>query len=127
MVFTTINATPATGLYGLYVNTNVAAAAVTGTAVTAIPGLVGTNYQPAGKALSTSTLPAAPTLFWPFGFKETGGVVTAVPVTGLPSFHIDFDGTVVLTPGTAITPQLGTADTTNGTVICTFRWEEVAP
>jgi hypothetical protein len=126
MVFTVINVTPATGLYGLYVNTNTVAAAVTGTAITPIPGLVGSNTLPVAKPFSTSTLPAAPTLLKPFGYKETGGLVTAVPITGLPSFHIDFDGTVLLTPGSAITPQLGTADATNASVVCSFVWEEVS-
>jgi hypothetical protein len=126
MVVTTINATPATGLYGLYVNTNIVAAAVSGTAIVPIPGLVGSNYQPVAKPFSTSTVPAAPTLLKPFGYKETGGVVGAVPITGLPGFHIDFDGTVVLVPGTAITPQTGgTADSTQPVVLCSFCWEEL--
>jgi hypothetical protein len=127
MIVTAINATVATGGYALMVNTNTVAAQVTGTAIVPIPGLVGSNNLPVAKPLSTSTLPAAPSIWWPFGYKETGGVVTAVPISGVPSFHIDFDGMGILTPGTAVTPQIvGTADTTNATVLCAFRWEEIA-
>src|SRR5436309_3544891 len=57
MVVTVIPGTPLTGLYGLYVNTNPVAAAVTGTAIAPIPALVGSNYQPVAKPLSTSTVP----------------------------------------------------------------------
>jgi hypothetical protein len=125
MVFTTINATAATGLYGLYVNSNVVAAAVSGTAIVPVCGVVGSNFQPVAKAFSTSTIPAAPTLMKPLAFKLVGGVASAVPITGLPSIHVDFDGTFILTPGTAVTPQIGTADTTNATVLCSFCWEEL--
>lgn len=127
MVATTINATMVTGAYALMVNTNVVAAAITvGTAITPIPGLVGTNNQPVAKVFRGATLPAAPTIFWPFANKVTGGAATAIPIIGIPGFHIEFDGLVVLTPGTAITPQIvGTADTTNLTVICAARWEEL--
>ena len=127
MVVTTINATVATGAYALNVNTNVIAAAVTGTAIVPVPALIGSNSLPVAKPLSTSTIPAAPTIWWPFGYKETGGVVTALPISGVSSFHIDFDGLGILSPGTCITPQIiGTVDTTNATVLCAFRWEEIS-
>lgn len=125
MVVTVIPGTPLTGLYGLYVNTNVVAAAVTGTTITPLPGLLGSSFAPVAKALSTSTVPAAPTLLLPFGQKVTGEVVTANPSPGLPAFHIDFDGRVALAPGTAITPQQTVADTSNATVLCSVCWEEV--
>lgn len=126
MVVTTINATVATGGYALNVNTNVVAAAVTGTAIVPVSALIGSNYLPVAKPLSTSTIPAAPTIWWPFGFKETGGTAAGAPITGVASFHVDFDGLGILTPGTCVTPQIiGTVDTTNATVICAFRWEEI--
>lgn len=125
MAITILSGAPATGLYGLYVNTNVIAAAVTGTAITPIPALVGSSYQPVAKPVSTSTVPAAPTLLKPFGQKFTGGVITASPLPGNPVFHIDFDGSIILAPGSAITPQLSAADATNNaSVICSFVWEE---
>jgi len=125
MVITALPGTPLTGLYGLYVNTNVVAAPVTGTVITPLPGLLGSNYQPVGKPFSTSTVPAAPTLILPFGFKVTGEVVTANPSPGLPSFHIEFDGKLILSPGASITPQQTVADTTNATILCAMCWEEI--
>ena len=125
MVFTVIVGTPVTGLYGLYVNTNTVAAAVTGTAITPIPGLVGSKFAPVAVPLSTSTVPVAPTLLLPFGQKVTGEVAAAAPILNNPAFHIDFDGRVSIAPGAAITPQQTAADTTNATVLCAFCWEEV--
>lgn len=125
MVVTVIPGTPLTGLYGLYVNTNVVAAAVTGTAITPLPGLLGSSSLPVAKPLSTSTVPVAPTLLLPFANKVTGEVVTASPSPALPAFHIEFDGKVSLAPGSAITPQQTVADTSNATVLCCFCWEEV--
>jgi len=125
MIMTVIPGTPLTGLYGLYVNTNVIAAAVTGTAIVPLPGLIGSNFQPVAKPFSTSTLPAAPTLILPFANKITGEVATVVPIMGLPSFHIDFDGKMSIAPGSAITPQQTVADTTNATILCAMCWEEL--
>src|ERR1700680_2182285 len=125
MIMTVIPGTPLPGLYGLYVNTNVIAAAVTGTAIVPLPGLIGSNFQPVAKPFSTSTLPAAPTLILPFANKITGEVATVVPIMGLPSFHIDFDGKMSIAPGSAITPQQTVADTTNATILCAMCWEEL--
>lgn len=125
MVLTVIPGTPLTGLYGLYVNNQPQAAAVTGTAITPQSGLIGGTAASVAKPVSTSTVPAAPTLLIPFGNKITGEVATVVPDTGLAAYHLDFDGKVILAPGTAITPQQTVADTTNATVLCAFSWEEV--
>lgn len=124
MVLTVTPGTPLLGIYGLYANTNVVAAAVTGTAITPIPGLVGSNFMPVAKPLSTSTVPVAPTLMIPFATKMTGAT-TVAGASQVPSLHLDFDGRVVLTPGSAITPQQTVADTSNATVICAVCWEEV--
>lgn len=126
MVMTVLPGTPLTGLYGLYVNNNPVAAAVTGTTIPILSGLVGGGNVGVAKPLSTSTVPAAPTLLKVFGQKITGSLAAAVGMSDLPAFHIDFDGSVVLTPGTAITPQQTVADTTNATVICSFAWCENA-
>jgi hypothetical protein len=121
MVITTLATTPAVGTYGLFVSTNVVASAVTGTALTPIPTLVGTNAQPVGKVFTTSTLPAAPTYYRPLATKVT----TPTNPSVIPAIVLDFDGTAVLTPGTAITPQQTAADTGNATVLCSFIWEEL--
>lgn len=125
MIMTVIPGTPLTGLYGLYVNSNPAAAACTGTALSVQAGVVGATAASVARPLTTSTVPAAPTLLLPFGNKVTGEVAAVVPILGLPAYHIDFDGRVILAPGTAITPQQTVADTTNATVLCAFCWEEI--
>lgn len=125
MIVTVIPGTPLTGLYGLYVNTNVVAAAVTGTDIVPQSALIGSNYKPAVKALSTSTVPVAPTLWLPFANKVTGEVVTANQSPAIPTFHIDFDGKGILIPGASVTPQQTIADTSNATVLCVFCWEEI--
>lgn len=124
MVITTIPGTPLTGLYGLYVNNSPAAAAVTGTAIAIQQGLIGGAAASVAKAFSTATIPAAPNLLLPFAQKVTGQVAAAVGIDGLPGYHVDFDGRVILAPGTSITPQQTVADTTNATVLCAFAWEE---
>lgn len=125
MVVTVIPGTPLTGLYGLYVNSNTGAAAVTGTALASQSAVIGSSAAAVARPLTTTTLPVAPTLLWPFAMKVTGEVVTANPSPALPSFHIDFDGQVILAPGTSITPQQTVADTTNATPLCRFGWIEV--
>lgn len=124
MVMTVIPGTPLTGLYGLYINNAPQATAVTGTALAPQPGVIGAGSASVARPLTTSTVPAAPTLFLPFGQKVTGEVAAVVPIFGLPSYHIDFDGKVILAPGTAITPQQTVADTSNATVLCAFSWTE---
>jgi hypothetical protein len=123
LVFTTLPGTPVVGTYGLYANTNVVAAAVSGTVITPVSGLLGSNYRPVGNVFSTSTVPAAPTFLMPFASKLTGAGTT---LPNIPSLHIDFDGRLVLLPGTAITPQQTAADTSNATVIGMVCWEEVS-
>lgn len=123
LVFTILPGTPLLGTYGLYVNSNIIASAVTGTAITPVSGLVGSNYRPVANAFSTSTVPAAPTFLMPFATKLTGASTT---LPNIPSYHIDFDGRLILLPGTAITPQQTVADTSNATVIGMVCWEEVA-
>ncbi len=125
MVTTVIPGTPLTGLYGLYVNNNPVAAAVTGTALAAIAMPLGSGAVPSAKPLTTSTVPVAPTLLKPFAQKVTGEVATVFPNPYLPDVHIDIDGTIVVGQGCAITPQQTVPDTTNATVICSFVWEEI--
>jgi len=52
------------------VNTNLSAAATTGTAGTAVPGLAGGGASPSGKPLYTATLPANPTPTRVFAYKQ---------------------------------------------------------
>ena len=126
MVVTVLVGTPLTGLYGLYINKVPQAAAVTGTPLAPQAGLIGGPANSVALPLTTSTVPTAPTLLLPFGQKITGEVAAAGSMLNNPSFHLDFDGKIILAPGTAITPQQTIADTTNATVLCAFCWEEIA-
>lgn len=119
--------TAVVGGYGLAVNTNTVAAAVTGTATTPVSAVVGSNNQPVGKALTAATLPAVPTLFRAFATKFSTSAGTNNGQFLAP-FTIDFDGSVILTQGSAISVcQLGGTDTTNAAVVCSMTWEEVLP
>lgn len=119
---TALAGTPVVGTYNTYINSNTVAAAVTGTAGVAQSSLIGSNFQPQGKVFTAATLPAAPTLFRPLANKETGAATT---IPYLQTFVLEFDGTCVLTPGTAISVQQNTADTTNATAAVTYIWEEI--
>lgn len=123
MIVTSPPGTPVVGGYMLNVTANTVAAAVTGTAIVPTPGLIGTNYQPAGKAFTTATMPATPTFFRTIASKLTGAATT---IPYLAAFAIDFDGTAILTPGSAIGLQQISADTTNASAVATMIWEEVA-
>ena len=127
LVMTATPGTPVVGIYGLYVNRDPRAAAVTGTAVAEFPVLLGTNAQAVGEPLTSSTLPAAPTLIRTLGFKGTDS--KKVPVGSqrpyIQPYAIDFDGSIVLAPGTALSIQQNVGDTSNGSGICSVIWEEV--
>jgi len=118
---TTAPATPVVGIYAIYVNSNPVAAAVTGTALATAPALIGSNLSSSVKAFTTATLPATPTLYRVLQNKETGASTT---IPYLPTFAIDFDGTMILGPGTALSVQQNTADATNASAIITVVWEE---
>lgn len=104
----------------LAANTNVAAAATTGTATTAHRNLKLGGGAPTLQPLLAATLPAAPVGIALLGVGLTGAITTA---PGMLSFGRWFDGGIVIAPGTAISIQTGTASGTSGT-FCEFIWEE---
>jgi hypothetical protein len=123
MGITTAPGTSTLGVYGLYVNNNPIAAAVTGTAITPICCSVGAGAQPVGRPFTSATLPVAPTIF-----RIVGQRYAAYPASGLPQapLDLDCDGFIVLQPGTSICIQQVTADTTsNASAICAITWEEI--
>lgn len=126
MLFTILPGTPVTGTYQLGASIVPQGAAVTGTAIVPFAMPLGSQAQPQGRALSTSTIPAAATIIKALGQKVTGELAAAAPMTPYPGLHFaDFDGSLVVGPGAALTPQMTAADTTNATVICSFTWEEI--
>lgn len=104
----------------LFLNDNVAAAAVTHTTpLTPKPATCGSGLTPSGKADSAATLPAAPTLIRPL---LGGGWATAAGFSQSPAAMDLVDGQLVLLPNTALSIQ---ALTTAITGIGGMAWAEV--
>lgn len=103
-------------------NTNVAAAAVTGTLTTAHRNLkLGATNNPGLIPLLAATLPAAPVAIATLGAGLTGVITTVPQVAPLGRL---FDGGIELLPGTAISIQTSTASGASGT-FCDYIWEEM--
>jgi hypothetical protein len=107
----------------LAANTNPAAAAVTGTASTTHRNmLLGAASNPACVPLLAATLPAAPVALCTLGMGLTGAITTAPVVNALERW---FNGSIILTPGTAISIQTSTASGASA-AFCEYIWEEIA-
>ena len=110
------------GAVWVALNSNTAAAAVTGTLTTAHRNLkVGTANSNAGQALLAATLPAAPVGVALLGSGLTGAITTT-PVTQ--TLERWFNGSLILIPGTALSVQTGVASGASGTFL-EYIWEEV--
>jgi hypothetical protein len=106
----------------LAVNTNVAAAPVTGTLTTAHRNmLLGSANTPSGVPMLAATLPAAPVGLALLGCGLTGAITTVPSVTPIGRW---LDGSIILAPGAAVSIQTGAASGASGT-FCEFIWEEV--
>lgn len=104
----------------LAANTNVNAAAVTGTLTTAHRNLKLGGGEPVLRPMLAATLPAAPVGVCLLGVGLTGAITTAPTGQG---FMRWFDGGLIITPGTAISIQTSTASGASGT-LCEYIWEE---
>lgn len=103
-------------------NTNLAAAAVTGTLTTTHRnGLLGGAQGNKIQALLAATLPAAPVAIASLGVGLTGAITTVPAIATLGKF---FDGSIILYPGSAISFQTSTASGATG-FFGEFIWEEV--
>jgi hypothetical protein len=106
----------------LAANTNINAAATTGTLTTTHRNcLLGAAANNAIQALLAATLPAAPVGVALLGIGLTGAITvetTAKLVGGW------LDGAIVMGPGTSISIQTSTASGANG-LWCSFIWEEI--
>lgn len=119
-VFTVAPATA--GAVWLAVNTNTVAAATTGTAsVTHKNLLLGSANNPVCVPLLAATLPAAPVALCLLGANLTGAITTIGNAATLGRW---FNGSVILTPGTALSIQTGVASGASGT-FCEYIWEEI--
>lgn len=104
------------------VGTNTAAAAVTGTLTTTHRNLkLGAGAGNKVLPFLAATLPAAPVGISLLGVGLTGAITTVPMVQTLERW---FNGGIILTPGTNLSIQTGTASGASGT-FCEFIWEEV--
>ena len=101
------------------VNTNLSAAATTGTAGTTVPGLAGSGATASGRPLYTATLPASPTPTRVFLYKQP------TIATGS-SFVLEdlLDGQIALAPGATWSLYVIGADTSPLWKV-SVSWEEV--
>lgn len=109
------------GVVHYVANIVTAAAAVSGTAITAVNALLGSRIQPNGLAFTTATLPAAPTVLRPF--------VNLPPMlasTVLQPWQVleDVDGEFVLAPGSALSLEGTAAAGTTPLVVYGMTWAE---
>jgi hypothetical protein len=106
----------------LAVNTNLSAAAVTGTATTTDRNtLLGGSGGHALTPLLAATLPAAPVGLCVLGVGLTGAITTTPQIQAIGR---QFDGSIILQPGSAISIQTSTASGASAT-FCEFIWEEI--
>jgi hypothetical protein len=115
-------ATPVVGGLVLAGNGNPVGTAVTGTALVAQSGLLGSGSQPRALGFSTAALPAAPVLLRVLAEKQTGAATT---IPFLQTFAVDLDGSLILAPGAYIVIGTFAVDTTDAAVLPVFVWEEI--
>ena len=122
-------ANAAASIVWLGININTAAAAVTGTAVTnssaaaiVTSALLGNNSLPSASVFTAATLPAAPVAVATLGTMYTGAITTIPYQATLGRW---FDGSIIVTPGAAVSFQTSTASGASG-FFGEFIWQEVA-
>lgn len=105
----------------LCANTNVAAAAVTGTASVTMKNCLLGGAAPSLTPLLAATLPAAPTGIDILGAGLTGAVNLFPQIQTIGKWY---DGSIIIAPGTALSIQTGAASGASG-MFCTYMWEEI--
>lgn len=103
-------------------NNNPAANPVTGTLITPTNLLIGSASANVGLAYTTGTLPAAPTVLWPFA-TLTPVLATSVVQPYIVSEYLD--GLIVLQPGCSCSFESVAAAGTSPLVIFGMAWKEV--
>ena len=101
------------------------AAPATVTALTPICTLLGSSANPVGKAYSTATLAAVPTVI-----KALATIISPTAVGGAaviaPSLNFDLEGGVIITPGNYVSVQsISTTETTAPGLLCSMKWMEI--
>lgn len=118
-----VSGTIGAGVIHYVANTNAAAAATTGTAITAVNCKIGAGSAPQGKPLTTATLPATPTVMRPFiGLNKIVLDTTAINA----DLVVDnVDGEFVIPPGMTLSLEGTTAAGSTPLVVYGIVWEEV--
>lgn len=116
-----ISGTLGAGTVFLCLNNNPVAAAVTGTAITEIPGLA-TGTAGVGVALTTATMPATSTPVLPL-FNLTAALAS----TAVAPYVVtaDLDGAIIIPPGCSASLQAVAAGGSTPLVAFGMVWEEV--
>lgn len=120
---TNLVAFTAAAIIALAVSTNTVAAAVSGTAVTPVSLLVGSKNASTANLFTTATLPAAPTQTVAILGAGLTGAITTAPSAVVMSRELA--GSIILTPGTALSFQASTAGGASGSA-AELIWEEIA-
>lgn len=118
-----ISGTIGAGVVNWLANLNPAAAATTGTAVTASNCLLSEGYAAKGRPLTTATLPVTPTLLRPF-CSLTQHVV-ATTATNNEIIAEEVDGSIILAPGCTLTLHATAAAGSSPLVVFGCMWEEL--
>lgn len=116
-----VSGTLGAGVVHYLASTNLAAAATTGTAITAVNCLLG-GESAVGRPLTTSTLPVAPTILRPFCSLQASLATTAVAPWQV---FDDVDGEFIVRPGATLTLHATAAAGTSPLVVYGMTWEEV--
>ena len=117
-----VSGTLGAGVISYCVNTNLVAAAVTGTAMAHRNALVGAAAAASASALTTATLPAAPTPIRNFGSM---GPMLATSVVQPWILQDEVDGAIILKPGATVSLQATAGAGTSPLVTFGFMWAEM--
>ena len=117
-----VSGTLGAGVVHWLANTNVAAAASTGTAITAVNCLLGGGIAAQGKPLTTVTLPVAPTIMRPFCSLQASLASTAVEPWQIVE---EVDGEIIVAPGCTISLHGTAAAGATPLVVFGLTWEEL--
>lgn len=117
-----VSGTLGAGVVSWCAGTNVVAAAVTGTAMLTRNALLGSAAANVGSALTTATLPAAPTPVRNFCSLGASLASTAVQPWQIVD---DVDGALIVAPGASVSLQGTAAAGTSPLVTFSFVWVEL--
>jgi hypothetical protein len=103
-------------------NTNTAAVATTGTAITAVNTLLGSSQNAVGRPLTTATVPATPTVLYPFCSLGASLETTAIQPWKVIE---EVKGGLAVAPGATLSLEGVAAAGSSPLVVFGLLWEEV--